>query len=167
MDLTGIPAYAAVMRNLLPELSCGEQVPKLIQEVVASGACGVSNGKGFYDYTPAEAKRWEKRFLAFSYEIRALALKYRDASVASKRTETRKRRELHDACFQNFDWRSLRQQCRAGALSLAAEASTDPLRAGEAAAHRLKYSAVSKRGWRGSVRCHGARRNPFGAVLNS
>jgi 3-hydroxybutyryl-CoA dehydrogenase len=86
MDLTGIPAYAAVMRDLLPELSCGEHVPKLIQEVVASGACGVSNGKGFYDYTPAEAKRWEKRFLAFSYEIRALALKYRDASVASKRT---------------------------------------------------------------------------------
>jgi 3-hydroxybutyryl-CoA dehydrogenase len=86
MDLTGIPAYAAVMRDLLPELSCAKQVPKLMQEVVASGGRGVSNAKGFYDYTPAEAKRWEKRFLAFSYEIRALALKYREASLASKRT---------------------------------------------------------------------------------
>jgi 3-hydroxybutyryl-CoA dehydrogenase len=76
MDLTGIPAYAAVMRDLLPELSCDTQVPTLMQDVVASGARGVSNARGFYSYTPAEAKRWEKRFLEFSYEIRALALKY-------------------------------------------------------------------------------------------
>jgi 3-hydroxybutyryl-CoA dehydrogenase len=78
MDLTGIPAYAAVARDLLPELSCETQVPKLMQDVVASGARGVSNAKGFYSYTPAQAKRWEKRFLEFSYEIRALALKYRE-----------------------------------------------------------------------------------------
>ena len=76
MDLTGIPAYAAVMRDLLPELSCAKETPKLMQEVVGSGARGISNAKGFYPYTPAEAKRWEKRFLEFSYEIRALALKY-------------------------------------------------------------------------------------------
>ncbi len=76
MDLTGIPAYAAVMRDLLPDLCCSKDTPKLMQEVVASGARGISNAKGFYRYTPAEAKRWEKRFLQFSYEIRALALKY-------------------------------------------------------------------------------------------
>ncbi|PYT25328.1 MAG: 3-hydroxyacyl-CoA dehydrogenase [Acidobacteria bacterium] len=76
MDLTGIPAYGAVMRDLLPDLSRSQETPKLMQEVVASGARGTSNAKGFYQYTPAEAKRWEKRFLDFSYEIRALALKY-------------------------------------------------------------------------------------------
>jgi len=76
MDLTGIPAYAAVMRDLLPDLCCSTNTPKLMQEVVASGARGISNANGFYRYTPAEAKRWEKRFLDFSYEIRALALKY-------------------------------------------------------------------------------------------
>ena len=76
MDLTGIPAYAAVMRDLLPDLCRSQETPKLMQEVVASGARGTSNAKGFYRYTPAEAKRWEKRFLDFSYEIRALALKY-------------------------------------------------------------------------------------------
>jgi len=76
MDLTGIPAYAAVMRDLLPDLCCSTNTPKLMQDVVASGARGIANAKGFYQYTPAEAKRWEKRFLDFSYEIRALALKY-------------------------------------------------------------------------------------------
>ncbi len=76
MDLTGIPAYSAVMRDLLPDLCNSTITPKLMQDVVASGARGISNAKGFYSYTPAEAKRWEKRFLDFSYEIRALALKY-------------------------------------------------------------------------------------------
>jgi 3-hydroxybutyryl-CoA dehydrogenase len=64
------------MRDLMPELCCETQVPKLMQTVVDSGARGVANAKGFYSYTPAQAKRWEKRFLAFSYDIRALALKY-------------------------------------------------------------------------------------------
>ena len=77
IDLTGIPAYAAVMRDLVPELCYETQIPKLMQTVVDSGARGVANAKGFYSYTPAQAKRWEKRFLAFSYDIRALALKYR------------------------------------------------------------------------------------------
>jgi 3-hydroxybutyryl-CoA dehydrogenase len=80
MDLTGIPAYDAVMRDLLPDLSCAKDTPKLMQDVVASGARGISNAKGFYSYTPTEAKRWEKRFVDFSYEIRALALKYAERS---------------------------------------------------------------------------------------
>jgi 3-hydroxybutyryl-CoA dehydrogenase len=84
MDLTGIPAYAAVMRDLVPELCCETQVPKLMQKVVASGARGVANAKGFYFYTPAQAKRWEKRFLAFNYDIRALALKYRERPEDAK-----------------------------------------------------------------------------------
>ena len=76
MDLTGIPAYCAVMRDLLPDLDCSTQVPPLIARLVVSGAQGVANAKGFYNYSPAEAKRWEKRFLKFSYDVRALARKY-------------------------------------------------------------------------------------------
>ena len=76
MDLTGIPAYAAVMRDLFPDLDCSKEVPRLMQQVVESGAQGVSNAKGFYRYSPAQAKRWEKLFMKFSYEIRALAEKY-------------------------------------------------------------------------------------------
>jgi 3-hydroxybutyryl-CoA dehydrogenase len=78
MDLTGIPAYRAVMQDLLPDLNRDTAVPKLMQDVVDSGALGVANAKGFYKYTPAQARRWEKKFLKFTYEIRALARKYRD-----------------------------------------------------------------------------------------
>jgi 3-hydroxybutyryl-CoA dehydrogenase len=81
MDLTGIPAYAAVMRDLLPDLSCNTQVPQLMKEVVAVGARGISNAKGFYSYTPTEAKLWKKRLLDFSYEIRGLALKFADSAL--------------------------------------------------------------------------------------
>lgn len=80
MDLTGIPAYATVMKDLFPELNRSTNVPELMKKVVASGARGVSNAKGFYRYTPAEARRCEKRFLKFSYDIRRLALKYREES---------------------------------------------------------------------------------------
>jgi 3-hydroxybutyryl-CoA dehydrogenase len=76
MDITGIPAYASVMKDLLPELSCSTEVPRLMQRAMKSGACGVSNAKGFYRYTPVQAKRWEKLFMQFSYEIRELAEKY-------------------------------------------------------------------------------------------
>jgi 3-hydroxybutyryl-CoA dehydrogenase len=76
MDLTGVPAYETVMRDLLPELCRSTEVPRLISDVVKSGAQGVANARGFYKYTPASARRWEKRFLEFTYDIRALALKY-------------------------------------------------------------------------------------------
>jgi 3-hydroxybutyryl-CoA dehydrogenase len=77
MDLTGIPAYASVMRDLNPELSNAAEVPALMRKVLATGGEGIANAKGFYKYTPAEAKRWEKKFHRFSYDIRALAEKYR------------------------------------------------------------------------------------------
>jgi 3-hydroxybutyryl-CoA dehydrogenase len=76
MDLTGIPAYAAVMKDLFPELDCSKKVPTLIQSMVESGARDVQNAKAFYEYTPEQAERWEKLFLQFSYQIRALALQY-------------------------------------------------------------------------------------------
>jgi 3-hydroxybutyryl-CoA dehydrogenase len=76
MDLTGIPGYAAVMQHLLSDLSNSPRVPALMQEVVQSGAKGVANGRGFYAYTPAQAKRWERAFLEFTYDVRRLALKY-------------------------------------------------------------------------------------------
>lgn len=73
MDLTGIPAYATVMKDLWPELSCQTEMPRLMRQLVKSGARGVSNAKGFYRYTPKQAKEWEERFLDFSYRIRELA----------------------------------------------------------------------------------------------
>jgi 3-hydroxybutyryl-CoA dehydrogenase len=76
MDITGIKAYATVMEDLFPDLNCSKDVPELMKRMVESGAEGIRNAKGFYQYTPEEAARWEKLFLKFSYEIRALAAKY-------------------------------------------------------------------------------------------
>lgn len=89
MDLTGIPAYAAVMKDLFPELNCDTRVPPLIDNLVKEGARGVSNAKGFYSYTPAEARRWEKRFLEYTYEIRNLALKY-PADLGKKKPQKKR-----------------------------------------------------------------------------
>jgi 3-hydroxybutyryl-CoA dehydrogenase len=76
MDLTGIPAYLTVMKDLFPELSNAEQAPGFIEKLVSSGAKGVSNARGFYSYTPESAAKWEKLFLEFTYDIRKLAEKY-------------------------------------------------------------------------------------------
>jgi 3-hydroxybutyryl-CoA dehydrogenase len=76
MDLTGIPAYGAVMKDLFPDLDNSTVTPALMEKVVGEGALGVSNAKGFYPYTPESAEHWEKTFIEFSYDIRKLAEKY-------------------------------------------------------------------------------------------
>ena len=78
MDLMGVEAYARVMEDLLPELSTAGEVPKLMREVVESGGKGISNGRGFYQYSPGEAKAWEAKFLEFNYRIRRLTAEYAD-----------------------------------------------------------------------------------------
>jgi len=45
MDLTGIPAYEAVMRDLFPDLSNETSVPKLMHDLVKSGARGIPNAR--------------------------------------------------------------------------------------------------------------------------
>lgn len=92
MDLTGVPAYHAVMKDLLPTLHNGTEVPQLIDELVQRGARGVSNAQGFYDYTPEEARLWRETFEEFSYDIRRLAMKY-PADVVKKKLEGAK--DLH------------------------------------------------------------------------
>jgi len=76
MDLTGIPAYAAVMEGLLPELSTGTDVPAMMQRMVKRKALGVANQKGFYPYTKASAAQWEKDWVQFTYDMRKLAERY-------------------------------------------------------------------------------------------
>lgn len=76
MDLTGIPAYLTVMKDLFPELNNSDKTPALIENLVREGAKGVSNARGFYPYTEESARKWEKLFMDFSYEIRKLAGKY-------------------------------------------------------------------------------------------
>lgn len=91
MDLMGIPAYKTVMTDLLPDLDCTKKVPSLMKKIVASGAKGISNQRGFYQYTPRQAKRWQELFLKFNYEIRKLAIKYPE-DVGDRSVEARGKR---------------------------------------------------------------------------
>lgn len=72
MDLTGIPAYAAVMETLLPALSNRTDVPDLMRRKVRQRAQGVANAKGFYSYRDGEAARWSKEWVEFTYDMREL-----------------------------------------------------------------------------------------------
>ena len=76
MDLTGVPAYLNVLKDLWPTLSNRSDVPNLIQEIVDRGGRGTANADGFYEYSPESAKEWEATFARFSFEIRELALRY-------------------------------------------------------------------------------------------
>ncbi|MEP6737314.1 MAG: 3-hydroxyacyl-CoA dehydrogenase family protein [Chryseolinea sp.] len=88
MDLTGVPAYYAVMKDLFPTLCNSTEVPKMIEDIVKAGGKGVANGIGFHSYGPGEAEAWEETFKDFSYEIRDLALRY-PADVVKKKLEQR------------------------------------------------------------------------------
>lgn len=63
MDLTGLAAYAKVMKSLFPELSQATEPPQLIEDLVQKGACGVASGQGFYQYDPADAAYWSNKLL--------------------------------------------------------------------------------------------------------
>lgn len=88
MDLTGVPAYHTVLKDLFPTLSTSTEVPALIDDIVKAGGKGVANAHGFYSYTPEEAQLWRETFEAFSYEIRELALKY-PADVVKKKLKSK------------------------------------------------------------------------------
>jgi 3-hydroxybutyryl-CoA dehydrogenase len=76
MDLTGVPAYLTVAKDLFPELDNSDKAPDFFEQLVEAGAKGVSNAHGFYPYTEESAKNWEKLFVDFTYDIRKLSEKY-------------------------------------------------------------------------------------------
>lgn len=76
MDLTGISAYAAVMKDLFPELANTTQLPETMQRMLDSNAEGVSNQKGFYEYDAESAQEWLRRWTEFTWKIRELADRY-------------------------------------------------------------------------------------------
>lgn len=76
MDLTGIPAYATVMKGLFPKLSNERGVPKLMQQMVSQHAHGVENQKGFYRYSKKSAREWKHRWEEFTYDVAKLAERY-------------------------------------------------------------------------------------------
>ncbi len=73
IDLTGGPGlYGNCMQRVLPTLSNATELPEPIRRLAAEGAQGVTNGRGFYDYTPEEARRADELFHAHAWKARAM-----------------------------------------------------------------------------------------------
>lgn len=76
LDYLGLPDHAAVFAALFPQLSNTDRVPERMQELVARRARGTQTADGLYEYTEAEARRWDAAFAAFNQEIFQLAAQY-------------------------------------------------------------------------------------------
>ncbi len=77
IDITGGPAlYAKAMKRVLPSLSNASTVPPVMQQLVKSGAHGITNGRGFFKYTKKEAHAWEKLYRKHALRVTAMHDEY-------------------------------------------------------------------------------------------
>jgi 3-hydroxybutyryl-CoA dehydrogenase len=77
IDLSGGPAlYAKAIAGVLPTLSNATQLAKTMQDLADSGARGIANRRGFYEYTEEEARRWEQLLREHAWTVRDLLNKY-------------------------------------------------------------------------------------------
>ena len=60
VDLGGVDVFNSVAKYLYPELSTESVQNNLLQALVDSDKHGISNGEGFYSYTPESAKEEER-----------------------------------------------------------------------------------------------------------
>jgi len=71
IDLTGGPVlYAAAMQRVLPSLRSDATLPAPLAELVEQDARGITNGRGFYDYTPEDAHHWEDRQRRHAWNVK-------------------------------------------------------------------------------------------------
>ncbi len=92
IDLTGGPAlYARAMEGVLPTLSNAAELPQTLRDLAASDAQGIANGRGFYQYTPEEAQRWEQLLREHAWTVRELMNRY--FPLPESYTDTEQRRE--------------------------------------------------------------------------
>ena len=59
-----------------PPIAAATDKPAPIQRLIAEGARGVSNGRGFYNYSPETAKQADELFHAHAWQARALMDRY-------------------------------------------------------------------------------------------
>lgn len=77
MDISGGPAlYARAIRGVLPTLSNTTELPKPLKRLAEDDARGIANGRGFYQYSEDEARRWEEMLRDHAWDTRALLNKY-------------------------------------------------------------------------------------------
>ena len=71
IDLTGGPTlYGKAMAGVLPTLSNTTEVPEPIASMMKTGAGGVRDGHGFYEYTPEQASAWKQNYEQQVWRVR-------------------------------------------------------------------------------------------------
>jgi 3-hydroxybutyryl-CoA dehydrogenase len=78
MDLTGVSLYAAGMRRIFPTLANDTEVPMIMKQFEAKGIMGISNGEGFYSYTPERTEKWRELLQQETWRVRAIQEKNAD-----------------------------------------------------------------------------------------
>jgi 3-hydroxybutyryl-CoA dehydrogenase len=77
IDISGGPeAYARAMKGVLPTLSKADEVSPVMRKLAESGARGVANGRGFFQYTPEEAQRWEELYRRHAWRVARMQDEY-------------------------------------------------------------------------------------------
>lgn len=70
MDMTGGPElYLKAMRHVLPTLNNATEPAPVLKALAASGARGTLNGRGFFTYTPEEARHWEELYRRHAWRV--------------------------------------------------------------------------------------------------
>lgn len=77
IDLTGGPAlYGRTQKRVWPTLNNATEIPKILEDLIESDARGIANGRGFYQYTEEEARRWEELVREHAWTVRELMNQY-------------------------------------------------------------------------------------------
>ena len=81
IDITGGPTlYANAMRGVLPTLSNATELPETLETMRRNNDRGVLNGRGFYQYGPEDAARWEALLHEHAWAVKRLQDKYSSPS---------------------------------------------------------------------------------------
>ncbi len=71
IDLTGGPVlYGTAMQRVLPTLRSDSSLPAPLAQLIDQDARGILNGRGFYNYTPAEVHGWEDRQRRHAWRVK-------------------------------------------------------------------------------------------------
>ena len=70
VDLSGGPAlYGKTMNNVLPTLSNATEISPGMRRMMENDDRGIVNGRGFYQYSPEDAHKWDDRFRRSVWQV--------------------------------------------------------------------------------------------------